>query len=135
MEIENIFEGLADEELPLDCIESPFYKDMRSLFNMQLAELLSELNGGEFQEGDITLKLNMEMMNAIDEVVSEGVEAGSETKQSVGYKLPVPTWEVKVNLKRSFKAKGSGYGADKRAFKFRDGRFHRRAGPVGADEL
>lgn len=121
MEAGNIFDGLVDEELPLDCIESPFYEQMRSQFNIKLCELLCELDSGKFEEGDITLKLNMSIMHASDEIAEQDMDTGGEAKKFVGYLRPYPEWDIKVNLKHSFKEKGCSQ--EKRSFIFRDGRF------------
>lgn len=40
-----------DGPLHIDCIESPYYADVRTMCNIKLGELFAELKGGDFNGG------------------------------------------------------------------------------------
>jgi hypothetical protein len=131
MNAENIFDGLDDDELPFDCIESPFYENMRALFNIKLGELLQELVSEEFDEGDITLKLNLSIAEAYAEVAKPDFDNGGERKEQCAYPHPYADYEVKMTLKHTSKDKGRKN--ERVAFKYRDGRYI--AIPVPTDQV
>lgn len=121
MNAENIFDGLGDDELPLDCIESPFYTDARAMMNIKLCELLENLESGDFQAGSVTLKLTLSTMSAIVEVPEENNDFGGERQSHREYKQPEADYEIKLSLQRNSRETGKSRG--KRAFVFRDGRY------------
>lgn len=116
-----MFDGLGDDEIPMDCIESPFYVDMRALFNEKLAELLMELDGGEFSEGDIALKLTIGIGVGMENVPQDDYDAGGQRQKSFEFKKPGAEWEARLTLKKTSKDKGQYQ--ERRAFKCRDGRY------------
>ena len=121
MNAENIFDGFDDEELPLDCIESPFYADMRALFNIKLCELLQEFADGEFREGDINLKLSLSVPLDSEQIAQDDNDEGGQRQEPYTFRRPDAEYEAKLTLKRTSKDKGKS--EDRRAFKCRDGRY------------
>lgn len=121
MEAENMFEGLNENELPMDCIESPFYGELRMLINEKLDELLTELDRGEFQEGDINVKLTLGTMLGVESIPQEDGDTGGERQGSFEFRIPGAEWNVKLTLKKSSGEKGR-FG-ERRAFKRRGERY------------
>lgn len=131
MEVENIFDGLADEELPLDCIESPFYAGARSMMNIKLCELLENLETGDFQAGSVTLKLTLSTLRAIIEAPETDIDYGGERNSHQEYKTPEADYEIKLSLQRNSRETGKHHS--KCAFIYRDGRFI--AAPVPSPQV
>lgn len=128
---ELMYDGLNSNELPLDCIESPFYSDARSMMNIKLCELLENLLSGDFQAGSVTLKLTLSTLSAIAEISEADNDIGGERQSHREYKQPEADYEIKLSLQRNSRETGKSSG--KRAFIFRDGRYI--AAPVPSDQV
>jgi len=68
MEAELMLDGLRDEEQPLDCIESFYYECTRAMLNIHIGQVLVELINRKFSQGVITLKLKLNVKNAVEAV-------------------------------------------------------------------
>jgi hypothetical protein len=87
-------------------LNSPIFRMMVSTFNMHLVNVLAELNAGNFEEGDINLKLTIDLQKCLEEVQAPN-EIGSESKRDFWYKKPVFSHEITSTFKRRNKDKGA----------------------------
>ena len=132
MDGEQLREELAadpDGPLHLDCIESPIYADVRSMANIKLAELLAEIQSGDFNGGDLTIKI-FDMQTAAQEITvqDEGGEAADSARY---YRNPTFEYAIAATLKKT--AKDKGRYSEKRQFEMCDGRF--LAAPVPSPQM
>jgi hypothetical protein len=100
---------LSKKVLEVD-VESPIFEKMFKQFNYSLIEVIKKVYDGDFESGDVTLKLTLEVPRRFKEFPVEGDIGEQPTVKMYEYKALDFNHSVSTTLKKVDKVSGSYYG-------------------------
>lgn len=110
---------LSKKVLDID-IESPVFSEMLDNLNNEILRTIQKVYDKEFESGEISLKLTIELPNAYENFPSVD-EYGEQAVKTFKYRKPEFEHKVTTTLKKQYKR--DGIFSDKRDIQFKDGRF------------
>lgn len=110
---------LSNKVLEID-IESPIFKIMLHDLNMEIKRAIDKVFERDFELGEITLKLKMEIPDGYKEYPKTD-RYGNSTTETYKYRKPRFEHTVTTTLKKQFKQEG--IYAEERDIKFVDGQY------------
>lgn len=110
---------LSKEVLDID-IESPVFYAMLKDLNKEIQRCIRKVYDEEFESGEISLKLSIEIPDAF-EIIPKENEFGEMINETFKYRQPYFEHKVTTSLKKQFKQEGF-YG-EKRDIQYKDGKF------------
>lgn len=102
-------------------IQSPVFQEMLDNLNMEIQRTIKKVYDKDFQGGEITLKLNIEIPEAY-KYFPKTDEFGEMTEETYKYRQPNFKHAVTTTLKKQFKQEGI-YNAEKEVVLNTDGKF------------
>ena len=111
---------LSRKVLDID-IESPIFDEMKGALDKQIQKVIQLVYDGDFQSGEISLKLNIELPTHYKTIPEVDSETGEMVEREYKYKRPVFEHKLTTTLKKQFKDEGSY--TDERDVQFKDGHF------------
>lgn len=111
---------LSRKVLDID-VESPMFDEMRGSLDKQIQKVIQLVYDGNFQSGEISLKLNIELPTHYKTMPEVDSETGEMVEREYKYKRPVFEHKLTTTLKKQFKDEGSY--SDERDVQLIDGHF------------
>lgn len=111
---------LSRKVLEID-IESPIFDEMRGALDKQIQKVIQLVYDGNFQSGEVSLKLNIELPTHYKTMPEVDSETGEMIEREYKYKRPVFEHKLTTTLKKQFKDEGSY--SDERDVQLIDGHF------------
>ena len=105
--------------LAIDITSPVFYAMLKDL-DKEIQRCIKKVYDEEFESGEITLKLNVEIPNAF-ETIPEQNEFGEMVNKTFKYRQPYFEHKVTTSLKKQFKQEG--FYKEKRDIQLKDGKF------------
>lgn len=102
-------EDLSRKVLEVD-ISSPIFEKVLKQFNYQIIEVIKKVYNKEFESGDITLKLTLEVPSRFKEFPVQDVISEQPTVKVYEYKALSFNHSINTTLKKVDKISGSYYG-------------------------
>ncbi|WP_346870270.1 hypothetical protein [Clostridium sp. UBA5119] len=97
---------LSRKILDID-VESPIFDEMRGVLDKQIQKVIQLVYDGNFQSGEISLKLNLELPTHYKTIPEVDSETGEMVEREYKYKRPVFEHKLTTTLKKQFKDEGS----------------------------
>ncbi|GEM_PF-1351847 len=97
---------LSRKILDID-VESPIFDEMRGALDKQIQKVIQLVYDGNFQSGEISLKLNLELPTHYKTIPEVDSETGEMVEREYKYKRPVFEHKLTTTLKKQFKDEGS----------------------------
>ena len=117
-----ISEKLDLSRMVLDIdIESPIFDEMRGALDKQIQKVIQLVYDGNFQSGEVSLKLNIELPTHYKTMPEVDSETGEMIEREYKYKRPVFEHKLTTTLKKQFKDEGAY--SDGRDVQLIDGHF------------
>lgn len=117
-----ISEKLDLSRMVLDIdIESPIFDEMRGALDKQIQKVIQLVYDGNFQSGEVSLKLNIELPTHYKTMPEVDSETGEMIEREYKYKRPVFEHKLTTTLKKQFKDEGAY--SDERDVQLIDGHF------------
>lgn len=111
---------LSKKVLEID-IESEIFSYMMQDLNEEIQRCVQKVYDEEFESGEISLKLNIEIPNAYENIPRTDQETGEVMYDTFKYRKPFFEHKITTTLKKQYKQ--DGQYTDKRDVKFEDGRY------------
>lgn len=93
---------LSRKILDID-VESPIFDEMRGALDKQIQKVIQLVYDGNFQSGEISLKLNLELPTHYKTIPEVDSETGEMVEREYKYKRPVFEHKLTTTLKKQFK--------------------------------
>lgn len=112
-------EDLSRKVLEID-IESPIFSEALKNLNSEIQRVIGQVFNEEFESGEITLKLSIEIPEGYETVPKQG-EPGELLTETFKYRKPFIKHNVSTTLKKQYKK--DGVYTDKRDIQFKNGKY------------
>lgn len=87
-------------------VDSPLFKEALNLLDSEIKRIVEKIYNDEFKSGEVTLKLNISLVEDFKEFPVED-ELGFKENKIVYFNKPVIEHSVSTSLKKQYKEKGS----------------------------
>lgn len=119
--MKKISEKIDLSKMVLDIdIDSPVFEDMLDDVNEEIQRCIQKVYDGDFEAGEISLKLTIELPDALKEIPKVN-EYGEIINELYKYKKPRFEHKITTTMKKQFKQEGIFTG--EREVEFVDGKF------------
>jgi hypothetical protein len=111
---------LSKKVLEID-IKSEIFNSMMFDLNAEVQRCVKKVFDEEFESGEISVKLNIEIPNAYESIPRTDEETGEVMYDTFKYRKPLFEHKITTTLKKQYKQEGEY--TDKRDVRYEDGKY------------